>query len=36
VWVIAAVWVKEVPLRRTVDEVAVAEASAATPPVGAD
>ena len=31
VWVIAVVGVKEVPLRRSVDEVAAAEAAAGTP-----
>jgi EmrB/QacA subfamily drug resistance transporter len=34
VWAIAAVWVKEVPLRRAVDEVAAAEAAAGTPNPG--
>jgi EmrB/QacA subfamily drug resistance transporter len=37
VWVIALVWVKEVPLRRSVDEIGAAEAAAATPnPGGVD
>jgi len=31
VWVIAVIWVKEQPLRRTLDEVSPAEAAAATP-----
>jgi len=31
VWVIAVVWVKEVPLRRSVDEISAIEASAGTP-----
>jgi hypothetical protein len=34
VWLIALVWVKEVPLRRSVDELAVIEASAGTPNPG--
>jgi EmrB/QacA subfamily drug resistance transporter len=37
VWVIAVVWVKEVPLSRSVDELSAVEASAATPnPGGGD
>jgi EmrB/QacA subfamily drug resistance transporter len=36
VWVVAVVWVKEVALRRSVDEVSAAEASAATPTLGTD
>jgi EmrB/QacA subfamily drug resistance transporter len=35
VWAIAVIWVKEVPLRRVVDEIAVAEAAAGTPNPGA-
>src|SRR5690348_8439444 len=34
VWLVALVWVKEVPLRRSVDEIAAVEASAATPNPG--
>jgi EmrB/QacA subfamily drug resistance transporter len=34
VWVIAVVWVKEVPLSRRVDELSAVEASAATPNPG--
>jgi EmrB/QacA subfamily drug resistance transporter len=34
VWVIALVWVKEVPLRRSVDELAVVEAAAGAPNPG--
>jgi EmrB/QacA subfamily drug resistance transporter len=34
VWVIAVAWVKEVPLRRSVDEVAVVEAAAGVPNPG--
>jgi EmrB/QacA subfamily drug resistance transporter len=37
VWVIAVIWVKEVPLRRSVEPIAAAEAAAGTPnpgPVG--
>jgi EmrB/QacA subfamily drug resistance transporter len=37
VWVVAVVWVKEVPLRRSVDPLTPAEAAAATPnPGGTD
>ena len=37
VWVIALVWVKEVPLRKSVDGLAAAEAAAAAPnPGGVD
>jgi len=35
VWAIAVLWVKEVPLRRSVEPLAVAEASAGTPNPGA-
>jgi EmrB/QacA subfamily drug resistance transporter len=35
VWVIAVIWVKEVPLRRAVDEISAVEASAGTPNPGA-
>jgi hypothetical protein len=31
VWLIAVVWVKEQPLRRSLDEVSAAEAAAGTP-----
>jgi len=34
VWVVAVLWVKEVPLRRSVDEVAAVEAAAGTPNPG--
>jgi hypothetical protein len=34
VWVIAVTWVKEVPLRRSVERVAAAEAAAGTPNPG--
>ena len=34
VWVIAAVWVKEVSLRSSVDEIAAAEAAAGAPNPG--
>ncbi len=34
VWVVAAIWVKEVPLRRTVETVAAGEPAAATPSRG--
>jgi hypothetical protein len=34
VWVIAVLWVKEVPLSRGVDELSAIEASAATPNPG--
>jgi EmrB/QacA subfamily drug resistance transporter len=33
-WIVAVLWVKEVPLRRSVDEVASAEAAAGTPNPG--
>jgi EmrB/QacA subfamily drug resistance transporter len=35
VWAIAVIWVKEVPLRRAVDEIAAVEAAAGTPSTGA-
>ena len=35
VWAIAVVWVKEVPLRQAVDEIAAVEAAAGTPNTGA-
>jgi EmrB/QacA subfamily drug resistance transporter len=35
VWAIAAIWVKEVPLRKGVDEIAAVEAAAGTPNPGA-
>jgi EmrB/QacA subfamily drug resistance transporter len=35
VWAVAALWVKEVPLRRSVESLAVAEAAAGTPNPGA-
>ena len=35
VWVIAVVWVKEQPLRRSLDEVAAVDAAAATPATAA-
>jgi len=35
VWVIAVLWVKEVPLRRTLDEVAAVDAAAGTPATAA-
>jgi hypothetical protein len=34
VWVVALGWVREVPLRGSVDELAAAEAAAATPNPG--
>jgi hypothetical protein len=34
VWVIAVIWVKEVPLRKAVDEIAAVEAAAGTPSAG--
>ena len=36
VWVIAVVWVKEVPLRRSVDELSAVEAAAGTPAEAAE
>jgi predicted MFS family arabinose efflux permease len=36
VWVIAVLWVKEVPLRRSVDELSAVEAAAATPAEAGD
>ena len=36
VWIVALVWVQEVPLRRSVDEVSPAEAAAGAPGLGAD
>jgi hypothetical protein len=35
VWAIAVIWVKEVPLRKAVDEIAAVEAAAGTPNPGA-
>ena len=35
VWAIAVIWVKEVPLRKGVDEIAAVEAAAGTPNPGA-
>ena len=35
VWVIAVAWVKEQPLRRSLDEVAAVDAAAATPATAA-
>src|SRR5207253_161569 len=34
VWIVAVLWVKEVPLRRSVDELSPAEAAAGTPHPG--